>query len=454
MLKICKQNKNKVKAQIQENVLDGIVSCDSNLIDDIILAMSHEGVLDCLDNGFQDKRKHNSTIPLKFIMSLAIAAKMKTKTSLTDIPFAITSHKTIAELGYNAMNTNCDNGWFNEGTLRHLIGKYNSEEIFNYYNEIVQKNIIPKLDIQSNIHILDCTKIAVEINNTNYENSSITRDRKGNSMRGYKLSSLRGLYGDTGIIEDVRFGTASTHDVALSKEMLLTTDCFHEGDILIMDRGFLSRTLINQLKMDRKIDVYIPMKKNMDITRLAIEIANSECDWKPHPTRGDQVIAFVSDLGEYWESDDKSKDVDINACVVWDEEESEYFVFTTTDTSKNAKEIIMTYQLRPEIEEDFRQLKEFWKLEGFKSTKYDVISFHLVCVLFGYLFYQLYLNTKDGEQYIGKCLPVILKNYKTQFTNYLAIFSGEYFCVMTIGELYRFMNECDKEIQEVILKFL
>ena len=68
--------------------------------------------------------------------------------------------------------------------------------------------------------------------------------------------------------------------------------------------------------------------------------------------------------------------------------------------------------MRTEIEEDFRQLKDFWKLEDFKSTKLNVISFHLVCVLLGYLFYQLYLNTEDGQKYIGKCLPVILKNYK------------------------------------------
>jgi hypothetical protein len=72
--------------------------------------------------------------------------------------------------------------------------------------------------IQSNIHILDCTKIAVNYDNTNYENSSITYDRKGDKMRGYKLSSLRGIYKDTGVIEEIRFGTASVHDLQLSED--------------------------------------------------------------------------------------------------------------------------------------------------------------------------------------------------------------------------------------------
>lgn len=42
----------------------------------------------------------------------------------------------------------------------------------------------------------------------------------------------------------------------------------------------------------------------------------------------------------------------------------------TTDTNRTARQIINTYGLRPEIEEDFRQMKDFRKLEDFKSTKY------------------------------------------------------------------------------------
>lgn len=89
MLKLIKNDKSKVKQQIQNKVLDGIVASNSNLIDDIILAMAHENILDCLKYGFPDKRNHNTTIPFNLIITLAIAAKMKTHTSLTDIPYAI-----------------------------------------------------------------------------------------------------------------------------------------------------------------------------------------------------------------------------------------------------------------------------------------------------------------------------------------------------------------------------
>ena len=60
-----------------------------------------------------------------------------------------------------------------------------------------------------------------------------------------------------------------------------------------------------------------------------------------------------------WQSDSPEKDVPLNACVVWDTKDGEYYVFVTTDTTRTAKQIIQTYELRPEIEEDYRQLKDF-----------------------------------------------------------------------------------------------
>src|SRR5699024_422505 len=107
--------------------------------------------------------------------------------------------------------------------------------------------------------ILDCTKITVNINNSNYENSTIARDHNTlEQFRGYKLAVLRGIVGESGIVEDIRFGTAKIHDLALSEEMIKTTPCFHHGDLLIMDRGFISRDTINYLKKIRGVDTYIP----------------------------------------------------------------------------------------------------------------------------------------------------------------------------------------------------
>ncbi len=453
MLTICKNNKEKIKKLIESKNLRDIVISNSYLIDDIILSMCREGVIDCLANGFSDKRRHNSYVPFKLIIAMSIAAKMKIHTSLTDIPTAIQDHRVLAEIGYNLLNDDKED-FFTEGTIRYLLSKYSNEDLINYYNSVVKNRIMPLKNIKPNIHILDCTKIAVNFDNENYENSTIATDRKGDAMRGYKLSSLRGLYKDTGIIEEIRFGTASTHDLVLSEEMLKTTKCFNRGDILINDRGFLSRELINYLKVERGVDTYIPLRKNMWAFNEAIAIAKTKNHWIAHPNkrRAGQKIAFVSQLVG-WDSVNIVNDVPINACVVWDINDNSYMVFITTNTNATAKEIISTYELRPEIEEDFRQLKDFWKIEDFKTTKYNVIAFHIVCVLLGYLFYQLYINSDDGSKYLGKSLPVILKNYNEHSWNYLVLYGGKYFCCMSMIEFFEFRDSCSEEVKKYLLEF-
>ena len=228
-----------------------------------------------------------------------------------------------------------------------------------------------ELDIQPCAHILDCTKVLVNLGNGNYENSSVVKI-DGETMRGYKLGVLRGVLDDSGIAEEIVFGTLKTHDMEQCREMLKNTPCFHENDILINDRGFLSREMMNYLKTVRKVDTYIPARENMTVYQDAVKLAISNGKWQKHPNRErqGQEIQLVTDLGPLWESDEPEKDVPINACVVHDKKTDKYFVFMTTDTGRTARQIINTYGLRPEIEEDFRQMKDFWKLEDFKSTKY------------------------------------------------------------------------------------
>ncbi|WP_253205672.1 transposase [Clostridium estertheticum] len=71
----------------------------------------------------------------------------------------------------------------------------------------------------------------------------------------------------------------------------------------------------------------------------------------------------------------------------------------TTDVEKTAKQIINTYEIRPEIEEDYRQIKDFWKLEDFKSTKYNFIVFHIIMTLIRYTYFQLYKTWKRAGNF-------------------------------------------------------
>jgi len=436
--------------------LDAVHSSTKNFVDEIILSMHRNKVLQCLEDGIPDKRADNTTIPFGLTLTLAATAKMKTKTSVTDIPFAITDSRALAELGFTLHDPegNLGKGLMRESSLRAIIEKYAPSELFINYNNTVQDYIMPKLDLSANIHILDCTKLEVNFSNKNYELAGVVSDNEDNKSRGYKLSTLRGIIKDTGIIEDARFGAINVHDSALSEDILYNSPVLKYGDIIINDRGFISREHINYLKSHRGVDTYIPLKTNMPAYEMAISTAQYENKWMNHPNkkRINQKIAFVSNLGGFWEGDNPKDDVDFNACVVWNTKpktvEDKYAVFITTDLEQSAKYIIRTYELRPEIEEDYRQLKDFWQLDEFTSTKLTMIAFHIICVLFGYLFFQIYTILPEGEKYFHKCLPVILKNYTPEALNFIVFYIGYEFGIFSLIEFADLYSECNDGIRQ------
>ena len=453
MIQICKKDKEKVFEAIHTGQIDAAEMSFPNLIDDIILTMKQRGLTDLLAQALPDKRRDNKHIPLGILLCLAVAAKLKCRTSLTDVPFAVTEAELLSELGWNLWDNERDvnDGLFSESVMRKLLSKYTSDEWVSFYNEYVQKHLMKKLDIQPCIHILDCTKVLVNLDNENYENASVAKI-DGEAMRGYKLGVLRGVLDDSGIAEEIVFGTLTTHDMEQCREMLRNTPCFHENDILINDRGFLSREMTNYLKTARKVDTYLPAKKNMAIFQDAVKLAVSAGKWQKHPNRKrkDQEIQLVTELGPLWESSNPQEDVPVNACVVHDKKTDKFFVFMTTDTSKTARQIINTYELRPEIEEDFRQMKDFWKLEDFKSTKYNYIAYHIVMTLVGYLYFQIYKNLEEGKAYAGKSLPVVVKNYKETRPKTVLIYVGQYFGIFPFLEFLQIYAECNLEVRQLL----
>ena len=246
------------------------------------------------------------------------------------------------------------------------------------------------------------------------------------------------------------------HDLTLSKEMVMNSPVLKPGDILINDRGFISRDLINYLKTHRKVDTYIPLKSDMDAFDQAICIAKEQNNWKTHPNpkRKEQMISFVPELGTFWRSKFPEEDVPFNACVVWYKDTNAFSVFITTDITATGTDIIRTYELRPEIEEDYRQLKDFWKIEDFKSTKLNIILFHIVCVLYGYLFFQLYTLSPEGAKYLHKSLPVILKSYIPEVHPYVVLYSGYEFGVLTLFELMELYAQSSDQTKKMFENIL
>lgn len=452
MLMVSEANMERVLESLKAGRMDAADISEANLVDKILCAMQREGISQGMAQSFTDVRERRS-IPFDIIMLSGVAAKMKVHMSLTDIPMAIQDTQTLAELGYCLWESEREvgRGLMDEGSIRYLAGNTDATTWFEGYNGYFREHLLPNLGVGANIHILDCTKVEVNMKNGNYEGAGVVKDPDGSLHRGYKLATLRGIYGDTGMIEEVRFGSIETHDLTLSKEMVLSTPLLKEGDVLVMDRGFLSREVLNALKR-RGVDVYIPLRKGMEAYEVAVSAAKMEGQWHSHPNdkRKEQRIAFAGMLGAYWQSEKPEEDVPINGCVVWDTKKDDYYVFVTTDTNVRARQLLKTYELRPEIEEDFRQVKDFWKLEDFRSRKLPVIAFHLVCTLLGYLFFQVYIQMEEGKGLAGKSLPVALKHYekhKEKQAKSVIVCIGQYFAVFALLPFIQLYASLDAHVR-------
>lgn len=102
----------------------------------------------------------------------------------------------------------------------------------------------------------------------------------------------------------------------------------------------------------------------------------------------------------------------LNACVIrfFNEKKQalDYIVLVTTDVRLNAKWIVKHYEQRPEIEQDYEQLKSGgWQLQKLSSTRYSQIVFYLLTVLLSYSLYQLFANTAAGAHFAGKTRQAI-----------------------------------------------
>jgi hypothetical protein len=235
------------------------------------------------------------------------------------------------------------------------------------------------------LHLLDVTKVEVALERATYECSTVVKNDDKTYSRGYKLVTIRTLLDTAGVLSQVGFGPIHIHDMELSRELVSTSEVLRAGDLLIEDRGFLDGALLTKLKRERGVDVLVPLRSNMHAYLEAVALAEYEGKWQQHPTRRNQEIAFVGAVEHVWDE----CEVELNACVIryYDEKKKGYgyLVLVSTDLSLSAEWLVRHYEERPEIEQDYQQLKgEGWKLQKLTSTRYSEIVFYVVSVALAY----------------------------------------------------------------------
>ena len=438
-----------------------------NLSDKVLdYAEKNYGIIEIISQFLEEKRKQNTNLSLPLFVIAGVQARMKQLYAISELPLAITSQEIIEKLGTN-IEYHPKDGLLKESNIRAFLERYKQEkdQPLEFQNEFIKsfnqmnKELLKKAKLTSDIHVLDCTICEVNLNNENYEGSTETY-KGGEKLRGYKLGMLRGFGPNSGFVEEIVMNTAKPHDLKMSKNMILESEYLKPGDDLIEDRGFLDIEIIREI-LKKGVNVTVPAKKNMEIHTAAVTEAISKNTWKKHPNpkRKGQDITLVQNLEMFWlerkEKEKKPENISLeysihaavirfekklnqsiltDAEVLKEDDQYAYAVILTTHPTRSAEEIIKLYELRPEIEEDFRQLKDFWGLTEYRSTQYHIISFVIMVSLLGYNLYQLYKESEEGKNYIGKSFVVeqrhglyVVKNVRTAIiiNNYFAIFAQD-----------------------------
>lgn len=103
-------------------------------------------------------------------------------------------------------------------------------------------------------------------------------------------------------------------------------------------------------------------------------------------------------------------------------------MLVTTDLDLSARWIVKHYEERPEVEQDYEQLKSGgWLLKKLSSTGYSQIVFYLLTVVLSYSLYHLFANTQAGARFADKTRQAIaFEQMKTRRTHVI-VYAGGYF---------------------------
>jgi Transposase DDE domain len=330
-------------------------------------------------------------------------------------------------------------------------------QLVGWYNQQVGVSMLQyaRLGRGRRLHILDTTHVEVALETGTYECSGVVKNEDGTLSRGYKLATLRTLLDSAGLLTQVALSAIQVHDMTLCRSLLAEAPVLRAGDLLLEDRGFLDGATVSDLKRQRRVDVIIPLKANMLATQEAIKLAEMADQWQRHPTRPEQRIALVRGVEHMW----TECTVPLNACVIrfWNtkKKRTDHIVLVTTDQELNAPWIVRHYEERPEIEQDYEQMKSGgWQLQKLSSTRYSEIVFYVLTVVLSYSLYHLFANTQAGRRFADKTRQAIaFEQLRTQRTH-IIVYAGGHFEIFETLSFVQMVLQLAPPVQEKLRVWL
>ena len=127
----------------------------------------------------------------------------------------------------------------------------------------------------------------------------------------------------------------------------------------------------------------------------------------------------------------------------------------TTDLSLNASWIVRHYEERPEIEQDYEQMKSGgWQLQKLSSTRYSEIVFYVLTVVLSYSLYHLFANTRAGTRFADQTRQALaFEQLRTQRTH-IIVYAGGYFEIFETLRFVAMVLQLSPPVQERLRTWL
>ena len=482
-------------------------------------------------------------IPLWFYLSSNLSMRLHGEHSFNAYPYVVRcggmlnafgpelSHKTkhpetgdvtLSCKGFNKKNaydrqTPCD-----QDTLRKLARDTQPQDLMRWFNTDIAKTFkAHKVFDGEGIFIGDGSYLFVP-DNPAYENSvKLLFDENNHPINADHLKAMkpeqaarcrwRRCYKMVSLLHINRAKT-----LFLRIAMKIVPGNVHEGPVLyelvnefvaavgkgvikrlLLDRGFIDRVNIGRCKREHKIDVLIPLKKNMDIYNDALGLlklqgikfttvvakqtpllkssrGSSTPDYiRRRESKRQQKLNEKKSMQPPKEPKDilvksevapiqgftsfKSCPIPLNVIVnreTYGDGHQDIWMLLDTQSWDNQEAAAVAgrhdYHLRTTIEEGHRQLKCFWDLTKFRSRSFSLVVNQIVFVALAYNLLQIYLKRKKRAE-LNRRTRLATQRQLLPNDSFIIVYCQQRFALFTTYEYTELLLTLPNEAQKKIL---
>lgn len=427
------------------------------------------------DRTYPNPRKKNE-VPIWFLIASQFVLRIHNSRHYDHLKYFLNAGSILTKVGFNistqySLGFNGKNKYEREtavdpGTVRKFFKDTDKDDIRNWYNEDLQrwfkahKVYDPKglfildqshLVVPKNKNYIDAKMMPVDEHGQFYDRIELLSNEQKKALiyhPCYAMSCLlhTNTSGDLYHVSSYELGSGSDDELVHARK-LVPEFCKNNPSVmkeLIMDRGYLDGAFIGRLKNNYNVDVLIPLKKNMDDYKDAVDIANRKNKWsitqEDKDSNGNLLVethtACVENM-DLWNECPLKLNVYVSKTKKWNsknEKIEEYtWVLAATKKYPTEKAAIERYSLRVIVEERFRQLKRSWHIMKFPSPAPGLIETHVAFTMLTYSLLQLYLRRSDMRDLAKKTIETLRKEERMG-KDAVLIYANGAFAVLNLDE--------------------